>query len=97
MKSRNITLATGEIVKFDEGANWIHGNSNEHPITNLAKDVEGLVSAITDNRKSKAYDMKSNDVSDVYAEVSGKFAEIEEKFEGLDPSISVKKLIEDVD
>lgn len=45
MKSRNITLKSGGSSTFDEGANWIHGSSEDHPITKLVNDVEGLVSS----------------------------------------------------
>ena len=84
-------------MKFDEGASWIHGNSEDHPITKLANDVEGLVTTFTDDQNVKVYDLDSNDVSDGYDASSGQFDDIVDQFEGLDPSVSVKQAITDLD
>ena len=102
-------------MKFDEGASWIHGNSEDHPITNLANDVEGLITTFTDDQNVKVndveglittftddqnvkvYDLDSNDVSDGYDASSGQFDDIVNQFEGLDPSVSVKQAITDLD
>lgn len=61
--SKDINLQGGGSLKFDEGASWIHGNSNEHPITQLANDVEGLVTAVTDDNLLIVKDLSSVDVS----------------------------------
>ena len=84
-------------MKFDEGASWIHGNSEDHPITNLANDVEGLITTFTDDQNVKVYDLDSNDVSDGYDASSGQFDDIVDQFEGLDPSVSVKQAITNFD
>lgn len=80
MRSRNLTLSSGGSLKFDEGASWIHGNSNEHPITELADDVEGLVTIFTDDQNVRVYDMDSNDVSEEYDAASGQFDDLVNQF-----------------
>lgn len=97
MRTKNISLSNGGSLKFDEGASWIHGNSDDHPITKLANDVEGLVTAFTDDQLIKVYDMSANDITTAYDTASGEFDDLVNQFEDLDPSVSVKQAITDLD
>ena len=56
LKTTPVNLQSGPTVQFDEGASWIHGSSNDHPITKLAKNVKGLVMQETDDDSAEVYD-----------------------------------------
>lgn len=48
IKSTPITLSNGTVIKFDEGASWIHGSGSENPVTYIAKQVNGIKIKKTD-------------------------------------------------
>ena len=39
LKSVPFELSNKKTFMFEEGANWIHGSSNKHPITILSKEI----------------------------------------------------------
>ena len=62
LKSVNVNLSNGENFQFDYGASWIHGSYKKHPITILAKSVNGLVMKQTDDDNIQIYDEQGEEV-----------------------------------
>jgi hypothetical protein len=42
MKTKNVHLSNNTNFAFDEGASWIHGSCNKHPITKLSKIIPNV-------------------------------------------------------
>lgn len=58
LKTTPVNLQGGGTLQFDEGASWIHGSCEENPITELSKNVEGLVMKETEDDSVEVYDEK---------------------------------------
>lgn len=42
MKTTNVTVGSSSVFKFDEGASWIHGYSDDNPLKELSESVSGV-------------------------------------------------------